>query len=311
MSELAATILYATSPAKKTQVEFTKIDNLFTGMLTGMATKTLTSPFDVVKVLIQVNTTGGNAKDTIAELWKNDGIAAFWRGNFAGCLQQGPQSALKFFVLEELRKRIGHGNELTPAQRTFMGGIAGIVSQATIYPLDFVHTRIMIDPKKYTSLIQAFGVIIKEEGPFALWGGIAPTILGAIPFEGAQFFAYDGLCQLYREKTHKQITPVTNCVIGAVAGAFSQTIAFPFDVVRKRMIAAKKLGNENVGMMGTFVSIYQNEGITGYFRGLTINMVKIIPYSALQYTLYAEFKKAIINIKSLAAEKSSNDQKKK
>jgi hypothetical protein len=85
--------------------------------------------------------------------------------------------------------------------------------------------------------------IIKEEGITAFWSGIAPTIAGAIPFEGAQF-------------------------VKSALGAISQTLAFPFDVVRKG-----KLGGE----------------------GLTINYVKIIPESGLQETIYGGTKMVGMN----------------
>ena len=294
MSATADSILIATSPAPK--VELNKYENLVCGLVTGMATRTLTSPFDVVKILLQVSAKGGSTSETIKTLWKQDGIAAFWRGNLAGCLTQGPQSALKFFVLEQFRKVFG--NDLTGGKRAFMGAMAGIVSQTCVYPIDFIHTRILIDPKKYNGIFNSMATIVKEEGITAFWGGIAPTIMGAIPFEGSQFFCYDGLADLYKKHSGKTtISPTMNCVIGATAGAISQTVAFPFDVVRKRMMAGRKGGDNATTMSGLFKQIWQQEGIPGFFKGISINMVKIIPYSALQYTIYGEAKKAIIRYK--------------
>jgi solute carrier family 25 protein 43 len=265
-----------------------------------MATRTLTSPFDVVKILLQVNAKGGSTLDTVKELWDADGIAAFWRGNLAGCITQGPQTALKFFVLEGLRKAIGT-TELTPGQRAVMGAAAGIISQTFVYPIDFIHTRILLDPKKYSGIFLSLSVILKEEGVGAFWSGIAPTIAGAIPFEGVQFVCYDGLVEFYKKQTGvTSLTPIVNCALGATAGAISQTAAFPFDVVRKRMMAGKK-GGVSGSMIEAFGQIWRNEGVPGFFKGLTINMVKIVPYSALQYTIYGETKKAILRYKAKAA----------
>jgi solute carrier family 25 protein 43 len=300
MADSADRILLATSPTPPPQT-LTSYENLFAGLLTGMATRTLTSPFDVVKILLQVGAKGGSTVDTIKELWAADGIAAFWRGNFAGCLTQGPQSALKFFVLEGLRKAIGN-KELTPGQRALMGAAAGIVSQTVVYPIDFVHTRILLDPKKYSGIFQSMATIVKEEGIVAFWSGIAPTIAGAIPFEGSQFVCYDGLVELYKKQAQKQPTPLVTCALGAIAGAVSQTAAFPFDVVRKRMMAGKA-GGVSSSMPAAFAQIWKQEGIPGFFKGLTINMVKIIPYSALQYTIYGETKKAILRYKAAQGKK--------
>lgn len=184
-----------------------------------------------------------------------------------------------------------------------MGACAGIVSQTCVYPIDLVHTRILIDPKKYNGIFTALATIVKEEGITAFWSGIAPTIMGAIPFEGSQFVCYDGLLEMYKKYSgNKVVTPVWNSAIGATAGAISQTIAFPFDVVRKRMMAGKQDGVA-LSMGQTFAKIWQEEGVPGFFKGLSINMVKIIPYSALQYTIYGETKKAILRYKENQAKK--------
>ncbi|OHS99653.1 hydrogenosomal membrane protein 31 precursor [Tritrichomonas foetus] len=309
MAAVADAVLVATSPAPK--VELNAFENLLCGFVTGTCTRTLTSPFDVVKILLQVNAKGGSASETIAKLWREDGIKAFWRGNFVGCLNQGPQSALKFLVLENLKKLIGK-EQLSGGERALMGACAGIVSQTCVYPVEFIHTRILLDPKKYHGIFQTASTIIREEGITAFWSGIAPTIAGSIPFEGSQFFTYDTLAQLYKEKVaHSQtISPVANCAIGAIAGAISQTVAFPFDVVRKRMMAGQKMGgNLPTTMGGAFKQIYQNEGVGGFFKGLTVNMVKIIPYSALQYTIFAETKKAVLNYKIQQAQAAATTKK--
>jgi hypothetical protein len=34
--------------------------------------------------------------------------------------------------------------------------------------------------------------------------------------------------------------------------------------------------------------VYRTDGIRGFFRGLGLNTLKVIPFSALQYTLYEE-----------------------
>jgi solute carrier family 25 protein 43 len=295
MAVQADCVLLATSPAPPP--ELNKYEGLLAGLATGMATRTLTSPFDVVKTLLQVSAKGGSTSETIQKLWAADGIGAFWRGNFVGCLTQGPQSALKFFVQEELRKLIGH-EQLSGGERAFIGACAGIVSQTLVYPLDFIHTRILIDPKKYSGIFQTLYTILSEEGVTAFWSGIFPTIAGAVPFEGSQFVCYDTLVQFYKKRANVSVvSPVTNCVIGAVSGAISQTVAFPFDVVRKRMIAGKSAGGAALSMADTFAAIWKNEGVPGFFRGISINMVKIIPYTALQYTIYGETKKAIIRWK--------------
>lgn len=45
------------------------------------------------------------------------------------------------------------------------------------------------------------------------------------------------------------------------------------------------------GILSSLVSIGQMEGVRGYFKGNGTNVVRIIPYVAVQFAAYEEFKK--------------------
>ena len=48
------------------------------------------------------------------------------------------------------------------------------------------------------------------------------------------------------------------------------------------------------GIVSSLVSIGREEGIRGYFKGNGTNVVRIIPYVAVQFAAYEEFKKVCI-----------------
>jgi hypothetical protein len=294
MTFYADSILIATSPSP--ELALNSFEQLTSGFVTGAITKTLTSPFDVVKTILQASGKGVSTSDTINQLWKDNGIAAFWRGNSVGVLKQGPQSALKFFVLEEFKKQFG--TDVSSGQRAIFGATAGIISQSVVYPIDFIHTRILVNPKKYTGFFQAASTIFREEGISAFWNGIAPTVIGSIPFEGSQFVCVGGLTEFYKKRNNvKDVPPLVTGAIGAIAGAFSQTIAFPFDVVSKKMMAGGKTGQAATSL-STAKAIWDSEGVFGFFKGLSINMVKIVPYCAMQYTIHQQAKNVMLSLKA-------------
>lgn len=45
------------------------------------------------------------------------------------------------------------------------------------------------------------------------------------------------------------------------------------------------------GLASSLVSIGREEGVRGYFKGNGTNVVRIIPYVAVQFAAYEEFKK--------------------
>ena len=66
-------------------------------------------------------------------------------------------------------------------------------------PLDVVKTRLQKQvvtpgkPAKYTGLIQACGVIAKEEGVLALWKGITPRLMRIMPGQAVTFMVYEAV----------------------------------------------------------------------------------------------------------------------
>jgi len=310
MNATAAEILIASAPEQKKP---STIEHLATGFIAGTLARTITSPLDVLKMLMQVSAKGGSVKGEATKLWKESGIAGFWRGNIAACVRLGPQSAIKFYAFDELQNYFGKGKPLLGWKRTVCGSTAGVISQVLTYPLDVIRTRITVDPKKYTGIFSGMMTIIKEEGFGALYGGVIPTVMGVIPYEGAQFYAQGALKNLYMTKIApgKPITPFTNCMIGACAGIFSQTFSYPFDVVRKRMMLVDKATGKPLytGMFNCFSTLVAKEGPLALYKGFGLNCVKGVPFAALQFTLLDETKKAFARLHQMEKSDKKCDKK--
>ena len=64
---------------------------------------------------------------------------------------------------------------------------------------------------------------------------------------------------------------------GAVAGAISQTASYPFEVVRRRMQVGGAGGGSGISWRESVQAINSARGWRGFFVGLTIGYVKVIP----------------------------------
>lgn len=280
-------ILFATSPKP---AKPRPSDNLATGFVAGILSRTLTCPLDVVKMILQTNSKELTFKRIVTDIYRKDGIAGFWRGNLLACCCNGPLTAVKYFVIDELAWKIGKGKHIPSETRYLIGAIAGILSQSVCYPLDLILTRTTVHPDMYHNFFQATAKIVKEDGIFGLWHGLGPTIAGAVVYEGSQFLVSGGFKQFYTQKEGK-VAAWRNLLIGACAGAVSQTIAFPFDVMRRRMMIVNEQGeNLHSTYIGCFKTILKNEGVKGFYKGVNVNLIKVIPYAALQYTINEELK---------------------
>ena len=86
---------------------------------------------------------------------------------------------------------------------------------------------------------------------------------------------------------------------GGIAGLTAQTIAFPGDVIKRhlQLNGVNDSKNKYNGLIDCIKNIYKKNGIKGFYIGLKINMIKCIPGSVIQFTVYDYCKNYFINNK--------------
>jgi solute carrier family 25 phosphate transporter 23/24/25/41 len=149
----------------------------------------------------------------------------------------------------------------------------------------------------YNGLVDAFVKIIKEEGPAELYRGLTPSLVGVIPYSATNYFAYDTLRKAYR-KFFKQekIGNIETLLIGSVAGAISSTATFPLEVARKHMQVGALSGRQVYkNVVHALVSILEQEGILGLYRGLGPSCMKLVPAAGISFMCYEACKKILID----------------
>lgn len=174
------------------------------------------------------------------------------------------------------------------------GGISGFMTRALTQPLDCIKVRhqLQMEPikkhtsAKYTSTLQTFLLIFKEEGIRGLWKGHVPGQLLSVTYGFGQFAAYDNFNRLSRKmKFFDDHSDIRHTVSGGIGGAFGMTISTPFDVARTRFIAQDE-GRGYKSLLEAFSSILKNEGPCGLFRGLIPSISSIAPNAAIQFGSY-------------------------
>lgn len=73
----------------------------------------------------------------------------------------------------------------------------------------------------------------------ALYRGWLPSVIGVVPYVGLNFAVYETLKDMaikrYGCDTERDLSSSYRLAAGGVAGTIGQTIAYPFDVVRRRL----------------------------------------------------------------------------
>lgn len=201
-------------------------------------------------------------------------------------------SSYQFVAFEQLKRSIAAdpSNASVP-ERFAAGGAAGAIAQATIYPLEIAKTRLAISaPGTYSGILQCLRQVASSEGPLALYGGLATSIVGIVPYAGIDLAANSML----RERVSAYYAaageePSVSAVLGC--GMASSTIAmlgtYPLNLVRTRLQASGMPGSPRFdGAMDCLRKTVAEGGMRALYQGLLPNMLKVLPATSISYAVY-------------------------
>lgn len=194
--------------------------------------------------------------------------------------------------------------QATVPETAFAGGAAGAVTRAIAQPLDVLKIRfqLQIEPirvgSKYSSIIQAFSSIIKEEGVYTLWSGHIPAQLLSISYGVIQFATFEklsGLCKKSDPKFYIEHKHWLNFTNGATAATVATVASFPFDTIRTRLIAEQKTQKVYKGFLNATSVIVKTEGSRALFKGLIPTLAQIAPHAGIQFVVYKLLTESVFN----------------
>ncbi|GAA5922089.1 Rim2p [Sporobolomyces koalae] len=145
---------------------------------------------------------------TTVEIYRREGVRGFYKGLSASLL--GVTEGTIQWSLYEQFKRIataadpshrGESNRTEGWRVSVAAGMAKLVATVITYPHEVIRTRLRQPPPakglpKYTSLVQSFQLVLKEEGWRALYGGMSPHLLRVVPNAVTMFWVYERVLTL-------------------------------------------------------------------------------------------------------------------
>ena len=137
--------------------------------------------------------------------------------------------------------------------------------------------------------------------------GFSPTLVGMVPYAGTSFLTHDTVVDLLRlpflapytttpSRRRDPQVPLTlkawaELLAGGTAGLVSQTAAYPLEVIRRRMQVGGAIGDgHRLRIAETAGRIYQEHGLRGFWVGLTIGYIKVVPMVAVSFFVYERMK---------------------
>jgi len=274
--------------------------HLVAGGIAGAVSRTCTAPLDRVKVHLQVHggRLGIGIMDALRYMLREGGTKGLWRGNGINVLKIAPESALKFWCYDEIKKAIKgeDSRELLIQERLVAGSLAGAASQTVIYPLEVMKTRLALRRTgELKGMVDCAKMMFRAEGLRVFYKGYWPNLFGIIPYAGIDLAVYE---TVKRRVTEKYVVEgkSPNALVLLSCGTFSsccgQLAAYPLALVRTKLqsqagIRAKlSLPYEQTHALGLIRYIVRTEGFKGLYRGIVPNFCKVAPAVSISYYVY-------------------------
>lgn len=161
-----------------------------------------------------------------------------------------------------------------------------------------------------TSTVSTIQAVPPRSGLANFYRGFSPTLLGMLPYAGMSFLTHDTAGDWLRHPSIAKYTTIPSpttfsdtdttttyrprpltywaeLLAGGSAGLVSQTASYPLEVIRRRMQVGGAVGDgHRLGMTEITKQIWKEKGFRGFWVGLTIGYVKVVPMVAVSFLVY-------------------------
>ncbi|KAJ3088421.1 hypothetical protein HK102_008792 [Quaeritorhiza haematococci] len=275
------------------------------GGIAGAISRTATAPLDRIRVILQTQTFPSPTKNSgpfsnvlsaFRAVYNSGGLRAFYRGNGLNVVKIIPESALKFVVFEQVKLSIaqvqGHGDsgDIGMAGRFAAGGVAGLVSQFAIYPLETVKTRLMAEisqkelksvpastsptstKKASSSSLPSTSSSLSSSSASKISSSASAASDPRLAFQGSAFGTTTAAAKPTPPATTSSTTGFMRCY-GSSSGAAAVT------------------GSKDASLVWTTMrSMWREGGIRPFYRGCVPSLVGIVPYAGIDLAIFETLK---------------------
>ena len=182
--------------------------------------------------------------------------------------------------------QVPHTYHPPPHHPSFLAAMSQIYREGTGTPKVPSSTH---SPLSTDALFSRFPVV-------KFYRGFTVTLMGVVPYAGMSFLTWGFLKSHFvpppsgavsTSDLRPKPSPLADLTFGAIAGAVSQTVSYPFEVVRRRMQVGGLTHPERwMGWGETVRAIWTTRGWKGFYVGLSIGYLKIVPMTAVTFTVW-------------------------
>lgn len=169
-----------------------------------------------------------------------------------------------------------------------------MISQAVVYPLDTLKFRMQCDTvaggeRGNRLILHTAQKMWAKNGIVSFYRGLPMGLVGMFPYAAIDLFTFETLkrrlvkrnMKKYNLKHEEDALPnnFTLALMGGFSGAIGASIVYPVNLLRTRLQSQGTASHPRTytGIVDVTRQTIQGEGVRGLFRGLTPNLLKVVP----------------------------------
>lgn len=153
-------------------------------------------------------------------------------------------------------------------------------------------------------IIETAKKMIAQGGVKSAYRGLTMGLVGMFPYSAIDLGTFEYLKAGLISRNAKLLgcheedalpsAFATGC-IGAFSGAFGASLVYPLNLLRTRLQAQGTVLHPPTytGIIDVFQKTVKNEGTRGLFKGITPNLLKVVPSVSITYMVYESAKKTM------------------
>ncbi|KAL0967665.1 hypothetical protein UPYG_G00255210 [Umbra pygmaea] len=180
----------------------TPMNQFLAGAAAGAIQCVICCPMELAKTRMQMQGTGEkkskrklykNSLDCLVRIYKREGLLGVNRGMVTTLIRETPGFGVYFLSYDVLTRSIGcePNDPFMIPKLLFAGGMSGIVSWLSTYPVDVIKSRLQADGVggvyQYSSIADCVRQSVRREGLRVFTRGLTSTLLRAFPVNAATF----------------------------------------------------------------------------------------------------------------------------